>query len=84
MDVAEEVDAQYDGYVQSYGQDGKHIERNASFLEGREEAGAYLEADGEDEQDEAELAYEFEHLVVNDITQMSHQDAHKEHECDAE
>ena len=48
------------------------------MLERGEETGTYLQTDGEDEQDEAELLYKLECGGINLHTEMSHQDAAKQ------
>ncbi len=45
---------------------------------------ADLKSDREYEQNQSEFAYEFKDVFVDDISEVSHQDAHKEHEGDAE
>ena len=78
------VDGQGDAYVQGYGQYCQGVEPDASLLERREEAGTYLQADGEDKEDKAELAHELKDIAVDNISEMPHQNADKKHKGDAE
>ena len=43
-----------------------------------EEAGAHLQADGKDEEDETELLHEVEDTQIGPEAQMTHQDAHEQ------
>ena len=84
LHVAEEIDAEHYGHVEHNHEHRQEVEPHAAFLERREEARAHLEADGEDEEDEAELAHEFKHVAVDGVAEMPHQDTHEKHESDAE
>ena len=76
----DEVDGQGDADVDGDAEHGQQVEADASLLERREEAGANLHAYGEDEQDETELTQEVKRVCLHRITEVAHENAHKEHE----
>ena len=53
-------------------------------LNDEKEAGAYLHADGEDEEYKTELTQEMERVALHRVAKMSHQDAYEKHERNAE
>ena len=57
---------------------GEDVERHAALAETGEEAGAYLHADGVDEQDEAEIANESSRGGVEGTAQLAGDDAGKQ------
>ena len=57
---------------------GHEVEREPSFSNGRKEAGAHLESDGVDEQNEPEFADEFQNMFVDGHPKMAKQKSCKE------
>ena len=75
-------DGEHDSDIERYDQHCESVEQYAAFLEWREEAGAYLDADGEDEEDEAEFTYEFQDFGVDDVAEVAHDDSHEQYKGD--
>ena len=63
---------------------GQEVEGDAAALEGGEEAGTDLHADGVDEEDEPELFEEVHDDGVDGEAEVAHEDADEEDEGDAE
>ena len=66
------------GDVERDDEHSQAVEHQAALLERREEAGAHLQSDREDEQDEAKLLNEFDDVGVDGEAQVSGQDAHEQ------
>ena len=66
------------GDGQQHEAESQHVHRQAVLAEGMEEAGAHLQADGEDEQDEAEILDEGQHHGVDFQPEMAEEDAHEQ------
>ena len=71
-----------DGERHQHGQQdhpgGEQVHRHAPFLEGLEETGAYLEADGEYEEDEPEIFHESQDGRVAAESEVAEQDAQEQ------
>ena len=76
-------DGDDDGDVQNYPQNRQPVEKHSALLERREETGAHLQTDGENEEYQTELTNEFKHFGIDDVAEVTHQNAHKKHESDA-
>ena len=73
-----QVDGECHHDVEAHDEHGDAIEFDALVLERREEAGAYLQTNGEDEQDEAELLDELERRSIDGHAQVADKDAAKQ------
>ena len=73
-----------DDHAHAHSDEREHVEPDAPFLERREEAGAYLHADGEDEEYKPEFTQEMERVALHRVAKMSHQDTYEKHERNAE
>ena len=83
MHVGKEIQAERYDNAKQHNPYGKDVQHQSVPTDGIHEAGAYLHADGIDEQDKAELLDKMEHISFNAKPQVSKQDAHKERSCTA-
>ena len=63
---------------QQYQSDGKEVHDDTAFLEGMEESGADLQADGKDKEDQAEILDEGKGRRIGPETEMTQQDTYKQ------
>ena len=63
---------------------GEHVHLHALLPQRREEAGAELQADGEDEQDQPELLHEIERVMIDRFAEVPDEDAREKHARRAE
>ena len=63
---------------------GEHVHPHSLLAQRGEEAGAELQADGEDEQDQAELLHEIERVMIHRFAEVPDDDAREEHPRRAE
>ncbi len=77
-------DADGQRHVEQHSRRGQHVELHATLFKRGEEAGPDLHAYGENEEYEAELAQEMQRVVLHHIAEVSHHDAHEQHEGDTE
>ena len=80
----DEEDGEHDRHVETDAEQGEHVHGDASFLERGEESRAHLHTDGEDEENQSELAEKMQHVSVGRIAEMAEKNADKEHERDSE
>ena len=62
----------------------EHVQFHALLPQRREEAGAELQADGEDKQDQPELFHEIERVMIDRLAEVPDEDAREEHARRAE
>ena len=62
----------------------EHVHLHPLLAQRREEAGAELQADGEDEQDQPELLHEIERVMIDRLAEMPDEDAREKHARRAE
>ena len=60
-----------DSYSQCHYQHSQHIQRETSFLEGREKSRSYLQTDRVDKEDQAKFLEEVEQMLVKVEREMS-------------
>ena len=63
---------------------GEHVHLHALLAQRGEEAGAELQADGEDEQDQPELLHEIERVMIDRFAEVPDENAREEHARRAE
>ena len=63
---------------------GEHVHLHPLLPQRREEAGAELQTDGEDEQDQPELLHEIERVMIDRLAEMPDENAREEHARRAE
>lgn len=68
-----------DSYSQCHYQHSQHIQREASFLKGREKSRSYLQTDRVDKQNQSELFQEVEQVLVQIHVEMTEYDSDKEY-----
>ncbi len=71
-------------HTQQHDGRGERHQRHAAVLERREETGTHLQADGEDEENQAELLDEVEHGRVDGHAEVAQGDAHEENPRDSQ
>ena len=61
----------------------EHVQFHALLAQRREEAGAELQTDGEDKQDQPELLHEIERVMIDLLAEVPDEDAREKHACRA-
>ena len=79
-----EIDGEHYHHIEGDAEHGEAVHPDAPLLKRGEEARADLHTDGEDEEDESELTKEMKSVGLHEISEMAHNDAHKQDERDAE